>query len=187
VVKNKVPWIVGGCLIVLVALIALAMGSGKKKSKATTAPPPSARAVVLPTTQARTVVVAPCGAPLNDTVVNAAAGKATPGATTLTLPTGRGVRTLLVANCLPKTGATNAAGNLPSAAVVLAASQQQTEGQAGDITAGSFSARSKAVLPDGSKQKTVVVSPCAKKTSKGKTVVIAPADGHPDVALAPSC
>ena len=184
--KNKVPWIVGGCLIVLFALIALAMGGGKKKSKAA-APPPSARAVVVPTTQARTVVVAPCGAPVNDTVANAAAGKATPGATTLTLPAGRGVRTLLVANCLPKTGATNAAGNLPSAAVVLAASEQQTEGQAGDITAGSFSARSKAVLPDGSKQKTVVVSPCAKKTSKGKTVIIAPTKGHPDVALAPSC
>jgi len=186
VAKNKVPWIVGGCLIVLFALIALVAGGGKKKSKAA-APPPNARAVVVPTTQARTVIVAPCGAPVNDTVTNASGGKATPGATTLQFPSGRGVRTVLVANCLPGTGATNAAGNLPSAAVVLAASEQQTEGQSGDVSAASFSARSKAVLPDGSNERTVVVSPCAKKTSKGKTVVITPAKSHPDVALAPSC
>ncbi len=184
--KNKVPWIVGGCLIVLVALIALVVGGGKKKSTAS-APPPTARAVVVPTSLKRTVVIAPCGAPVDDTVANAAAGKATPGATTLALPVSRGVRTVLVANCLPKTGATNATGNLPSAAMVLATSEQQTEGQSGDITAGSFSARSKAVLPDGSKQRTVVISPCAKASSKGKTVVMSPAKGHTDVALAPSC
>ncbi|HEY1360546.1 MAG TPA: hypothetical protein VGF21_19755 [Thermoleophilaceae bacterium] len=184
--KNKVPWIVGGCLVVLVALIALVVGGGKKKSKAST-PPPTARAVVVPTSIQRTVVVAPCGAPTADTVTNAAAGKATPGATTLSLPVDRGVRTILVANCLPKTGAVNATGNLPSAAMVMATSEQQTEGQAGDVTSGSFSARSKAVLPDGSKERTVVVSPCAKKTTTGKTVVITPAKGHADVALAPSC
>src|SRR4051812_5293251 len=163
------------------------MGGGKKKSTTASAPPPTARAVVVPTNVQRTVVIAPCGAPVNDTVVNAAAGKATPGATTLALPTGRGVRTMLVANCLPKTGATNAAGNLPSAAMILPTTQQQTEGQSGDVTAGSFSARSKALLPDGSKQRTVVVSPCAKASSKAKTVVIDSAKGHPDVALAPSC
>jgi len=141
----------------------------------------------VPTSQQRTLIVAPCGAPVAETVANAAGGKPTPGATTLALPTGRGVRTVLVANCLPKTGATNASGNLPSAVVVTSTSQQQTEGQAGDITAGSFSARSKAVLPDGSKERTVVVSPCAKASKKGKTVVITPAKDHPGVALAPSC
>jgi hypothetical protein len=93
-----------------------------------------------------------------------------------------------VPNCLPKTGATNAAGNLPSGALVLTGTERPAEGQQGEVTSGSFSARSKAILPDGSRARTVVVSPCAKKTTgKGRDVVMTSAKGHPDVALAPSC
>jgi hypothetical protein len=186
--KNKVPWIVGACLIVLFALIAFVAAGGKKSKSKSSTPPPSARAVVVPTSRERSVVVAPCGAPASSTVKNAAAGTGTPGATIIGLPKGPGVRTLLVPNCLPKTGATNAAGNLPSAAVVLPGSERPTEGQQAEITAGALSARSKAILPDGSKARTVVVTPCAKKpSSKGRDQVLSEAQGNPDVAVTPSC
>jgi len=187
-VKTKVPLIVGGGLIVVFALVALVAGGGKEEKKAPSAPPPNARAVVVPAERERTVVVAPCGAPVTPTVENTAAGKATPNATTLSLPRGDGVRTLIVPNCLPKTGATNAAGNLPSAALVLTGDERPTEGQEGEVTAGSFSARQKAILPDGSTMSTVVVAPCARATKgRGRDVVMAAAKGHRDVALAPSC
>jgi hypothetical protein len=180
-------WVIGACLILLLALGALLMGGKKKKSSAST-PPPSARAVEVPTSRARTVVVAPCGAPVTETVDNAAAGKATPGATAIALSSGKGIRTLLVPNCIPKTGATNAAGDLPSAAVVLPGSERPTEGQQGEVSAGSISARSKAILPNGSDARVVVVSPCAKKsTGKGRDAVIGDADGNPGVAVTPSC
>jgi hypothetical protein len=179
-------WIVGGCLIVVIVLVAVVASGGKKSKSKAGSPPPSARALVVPANRPRTVVIAPCGAPVTATVRNTAAGQGTPGATTIGLPAGGGVRTVLVPNCQPKTGATNAAGNLPSAAVVLPGSERPTEGQQGEVTAGALSARSKAILPNGSSARTVVVSPCAKKTTgKGRDVVLG---GSKDgVAVAPSC
>lgn len=184
--RNRVILVVGVSLLVLLVVIGLVTSKKKSTSKAA-APPPSARAVVVPASRARTVVVAPCGAPVASTVNDAKAGKSTPGATSIGLPAGPGVRTLLVPNCVPKTGSTNSAGNLPSAAVVLPGNERRTEGQAGEITVGQISARSKAILPDGSGARTVVVSPCAKATKgTGRDVVLSEEKGT-QVAVAPSC
>jgi hypothetical protein len=189
VAKNPVPWIVGGALIVLFVVIA-AVGSGggsKSKSKAKS-PPEGGRAVVLPVERSRTVVVPPCSTPVSTTARNAAAGRATPGATAVALPEGPGVRTLLVPHCLPRTGATNAAGNLPSAAFIVAGSERLTEGQEGAVTAAGITARSKLILPDGSDATTIVVPPCRKKaTGKGRDTVLSAARRSPKVVVAPSC
>jgi hypothetical protein len=189
VAKNPVPWIVGGALIVLLVVIgAVVSGGGSKSKSKAKSPPEGGRAVVLPVERARTVVVPPCDTPVSTTARNAAAGRGTPGATTLALPKGPGVRTLLVPHCLPRTGATNAAGDLPSAAFIVAGSERLTEGQEGDVTADGVAARSKVILPDGSDATTIVVPPCRKKaTGKARDVVLSAASGTPNVVVAPSC
>jgi hypothetical protein len=186
--RNRVPWIAGGALIVVLAAGALLLGGGKKKGSASPATAPeTARAVVVPTDRARTIIVPPCQTPVQDTVDQARSGQATPGATTVELPRGPGVRTLFVPHCQPGTGATNAEGSVPSLAVVLAGTERLTEDQ-GSIRAEGFLARSQIVLPGGSSATTIVVPPCAKKgAAKGRDAALNPEQGSSELAVAPSC
>jgi hypothetical protein len=184
--KNKVPWIVGAVLILAFAVGAFAMSSGKEKKKSTPASKPeTARALVLPADRPRTVVVAPCETPIEDTVQGARAGRGVPGATTLELPRGEGERTVLVAHCQPGTGATTLDGTIPSAAFVLGDTARRTEAEGGIEETG-FLARSQLVLSEGSSAETIVVQGCSKKGgAKGRDAVLG--GGGARVTAAPAC
>lgn len=184
--KNNTVWIVGGVLVLVLVVGALVAGGGKKKKTTTPpSPPVSARAVVLPANRSRTVVIPPCNTPLGATARNAAAGRPTPGATTALLPPSSGVHTLLVPNCQPtKSGATNAAGDIPSAAFILGRRDRLTKDPKGKLVSDGVAAGSQLILPDGSNASTVVVPPCIKETAAndrdavlkgGAAVVVGPA------------
>ncbi len=186
-VTNRVPWVVGGSLIVLFVLGALVFGSGSGEEMAMPDPaslPESARAVKLPGERAYTVVVPPCGTQAEATVQDAERDQATPGATRLTAPAGEGVTTVLVPHCQPGTGATNAGGDLPSAAFVLAGDERAGEAQ-GTLSTDGAIARSQVLLPAGSEVETVVVPPCQRSTAGGDVVL--DAEEGSDTAVAPSC
>ncbi len=189
--RNRVPWVVGGVLILVLVIGAVVATSGKKSKPAMPPPPPeSARAVVLPANQSRTVVVPPCNTPVSDTTRGAGGGRAgTPGATAFELPRERGVRTLLVPHCQPtKTGSVNAEGSIPSAAFVLPDERRLTKNQEGKIDVQGVIAESQLILPNRSTVSTVVVPACTKKAaSKGRDIVLGADKGNPDLVVAPSC
>jgi len=186
--KNRTPLVVGGLLILLLAFGGLVCG-GKKKKKSVTSPPVSARAVVLPASRSRTVVVPPCNTPVSTTVGNAARGRPTPGATTVQLPPGRGVYTLLVPHCQPtKSGSTNVEGSIPSALFVLGDRKRLTKDRKGTIEDDGVVAQSQLLLAEGSNTSTIVVPPCTKKpTGKGRDSVLSADKGNPDLAVGPPC
>jgi hypothetical protein len=181
--RNRIPFIVGGVLIVVFAVGIVAFG-GSKKSKGATVPPENARALSVPANQARTVVVAPCNTPVQQTAASAAKGQPTPGATTFQLPRGGGVRFVLVPHCQPKAGVTEDPGAIPSAAFVLANGQRPVEGQGGNLSVAGANARTQLILPNGSGARTIVVPPCKKKAS-GKRDVALPGNGS--TVVAPGC
>jgi hypothetical protein len=181
--RNRIPFVVGGVLIAVFAIGVFAFG-GKKKSKGPTVPQESARALSVPANVARTVVVAPCNTPVEQTSRSAARGEGTPGATTFELPRGTGVRYVLVPHCMPKAGVTSSPGSIPSAAFVLAEGQRPTEGKGGTFSAAGATARTQLILPNGSAARTVVVPPCKKKTA-GKRDVALPGNGS--TVVAPGC
>lgn len=186
---NKVPLIAGGVLLLVVGIGILASGGSKKKSKVAPSPPASARAVVLPANRSRTVVVPPCNTPVSATVRNAASGKPTPGATAVSLPPGRGVRTLLVPQCqATKTGSTNVEGSIPSAAFVLGDSRRLTKDREGRIESDGVIAEAQLLLAEGSDTSTIVVPACTKKPAgQGSDSVLSAEEGDPDLAVGPSC
>jgi hypothetical protein len=183
--QNKVPWVVGGILIVVLGIGVIAFG-GKKKKSGPKVPPENARALSLPTSRARTVVVAPCNTPVDQTASHAARGESTPGATTLQVPAGSGVRYVLVPHC-GAAGVTSNPGNIPSAAYVLAAGERPPEGQGGSLSAGGFTARTQLILPNGSTATTVVVPPCKEKTAGKRDVVLGSEKAGSDTVVAPTC
>lgn len=188
--QTKTPYIVGGMLILVFLIGGLATSSTKKTESAPAPiPPASARAVVLPASESRTVVVPPCNTPVSTTVANSAAGRATPGATTVQLPPGDGVRTLLVPNCQPKkTGSTNVEGTIPSAAFVVGSTSQLIRERDGRIEAAGAVAESQLLLADGSSASTIVVPPCTEKPAgPGQDSVLEPDPGNPDLAVGPPC
>ncbi len=186
---QKAPLIAGVALILVVGIGVLLMGGSEKKSKAAPIPPVSARAVVLPASRSRTVVVPPCNTPVSATARNAAGGKPTPGATTVQLPAGSGVRTLLVPHCQPnKSGSTNVEGSIPSAAFVLGDRERPTKDREGRIEAEGVIAEAQLLLPDRSNTSVIVVPPCTKKPAgKGRDSVLSADKGNPDLAVGSSC
>ena len=188
--RNKVPWIVGGVLILLLVIGVVCATKQKEKSAAKIPPPPeSARAVVVPVNRARTVVIPPCNTPVSDTTSEAAKGIAVPGATFFQLPREGGVRNLLVPHCqVGKTGSTNLAGDIPSAAFVLPEKERLTKDGEGRIHYKGVIADSQLTLPNGSRASTIVIPGCTtKEASKGRDIVIGGPKDKPDVAVAPSC
>ena len=189
--RNKVPWVVGGVLIVVLAIGALVATSSKKSASKMPPPPESARAVVLPANQSRTVVIPPCNTPVSDTARVAGGGRrtGTPGATAFELPQEQGVHTLLVPHCQPtKTGSVNAEGSIPSAAFILPNERRLTKDREGKIHYQGVIAESQLILPDRSKVATVVVPACTKKEgSKGRDIVLGADRGNAELVVAPSC
>ncbi len=182
--KNKIPWIVGGVLIVVFAIGAATLGSGPEKPKMVTEVPESARAVVLPANEKHKVVIPPCNTPVEQTTADTEKGRGTPGATTFELLSKDDVRTVLVPHCQPGTGATNVAGNIPSAAFVVdkAPAANETEGA---FEADGVIAKSQLVLPQGSEGTTIVVPPCSKAT-KGEDAVLQ-SEGGSKLVIAARC
>jgi hypothetical protein len=182
---NKMPLIAAGALILIVATGVLVCG-GKKKSKSAKSPPVSARALVVPGNRPRTVVVPPCNTPVSSTAGNAARGQPTPGATTVEVPGGGGVHTLLVPNCqATKTGSTTADGGIPSAVFVLGTRKRLSKDKEGKIESDGVVANSVLLLPNGSSTSTIVVKPCTKKPAgKGNDSVL---KGSSELAVAPAC
>ncbi len=182
-VKNRIPWIVSGVVVVVLLIAVFAFG-GKEESKPKP-PPESARALSVPVNRARTVVVPPCNTPVEQTTRLAARGQAAPGATTLELPAGSGVRFVLVPHCQPATGVTATPGNIPSAAFVLAERERPAERQGGGFTAGGVTASNQLILPNGSAATTIVVPPCEKGKGSKRDVVLG--EEKAGTVVAPSC
>jgi hypothetical protein len=163
-------------------------GKGKAKPKSTG----SARAVVVPTDdRARTIVVPPCSAPTDGAIRRSGARTAIPGATTVELPRGPGLRTVLVPHCSPANRAgVVGKGDLPSAAFVLAAGARPPTGSAGTPirSAGATSIQSQVIVPAGSETATIVVPPCSEGSGKRRgDVVLRPEATNSGAVIAPSC
>ena len=154
--RNRIPFVVAGVLIVLLGGGVIVTKSSKKKS-GPTVPPETARALSVPANVPRTVVVAPCNTPVQQTK-----GGGTPGSTALELPAGGGTRYVLVPHCLPKAGVTESPGAIPSAAFVLASGDRPAEGQGGSLVKrlGDNAPGSKAT--PGPKDPAYVARTCAK-------------------------
>jgi hypothetical protein len=181
--RNRIPFVVAGVLIVLLGGGVILMKSSKKSSKPKV-PQENARALSVPTNLARTVVVAPCNTPLQQTTSAAAKGQGTPGATTFELPQGGGTRYVLVPHCQPKAGVTETPGPIPSAAYVLPSGARPSEGQGGSLLAGQMVARTQLLLPNGAKTSTIVVAPCTKKSAGKRDVALS---GDARTVAAPKC
>jgi hypothetical protein len=172
--NNKVPWIIGGVLILALGIGAMALGGGSKsKTKSTPATmPESARAVVVTADRPHTVLVPPCNTPVQATVESARNGQGVPGATVVELPRGEGVRTVLVAHCQPGQGSVNVEGNVPSAAFVLPDEERVPE-QEGGVVINGVVAKSQLVLRGGASARIIVVPPCKKEGgAKGQDEVL---------------
>jgi hypothetical protein len=181
--RNRIPFVVAGVLIVLLGGGVILSKSGKKSS-GPKVPQENSRALSVPTNRARTVVVAPCNTPLQQTTSSAAKGQGTPGATTLELPKGGGTRFVLVPHCQPKAGVTSTPGSIPSAAYVLPSGDRPAEGQGGSLVAGHLVARTQLLLPNGARTATIVVPPCTKKTAGKRDVALS---GSSATEAAPKC
>ena len=150
--------------------------------------PSSARAVVLPAKQARTVVIPPCNTPVSATVRGAARRVPVPGATTVQLPGRSGFYTLLVPHCQPgKTGTTNVQGDIPSAAFVLPGRGRLPKNEEGKLVSDGIAARSQLLLPEGSSTSTIVVPPCKSSATKGRDSLLSPRKGNSKLAVGPAC
>jgi hypothetical protein len=157
---------------VIVAMIAAfvvgGLAVGTKKKSASAKIQAGVRAVIVPTADTpRRVVVGPCEAPARLTVRNVAAGRPTPGATTVELPRSPGTRAVVVPGCRAGLGP---GANLASAVFVP---------KPGALTGTSPGGRpqSRVLVPTGSEATTIVVPPCGPATTAGK------ATKRPDVAL----
>jgi hypothetical protein len=165
-------------MVALIAVLAIGVavgGSSKKTPPKSFVAGGSFRAVVVPTDQPRTVVVTPCNAPSSP-----AASMRTPGATTLRVPAGGGLRTVLVPQCAATKGTQlNGTANTASAAFVLKPGEEP-EVPAKPQTAGVLA---RVVLPTQSAARTIVVSPCRRSAAQ-REVVLKP---RGETVVAPSC
>ncbi len=193
--QNRVPYVTIGVLTIVLVLGATLYENNKKEISID----PGVRAVVVPTAGAtRTVVVAPCEAPVLITARDVAAGRPTPGVTALRLPPGRGVRTVVVPGC--RLNNTGIGANLPSGAFVPenrtvpgTARPSEKPGKSGDPER----AQSRVILPAGSTAQNVVLAPCSpsspkitfapSKAKRRPDVIPRPLPGAPNTVVAPPC
>lgn len=185
-------------LLAIMAVLVLGLGVGaavldKKKEK----PKPKqdiARALLVPTEHERRVIVPPCGTGVPVASIDADELATTPGAVAIVLKKGRGDRILLVPRCTASQGAAPSEGaNLPSALFVLPVGANIDAGRAGSVEAGTELVQSQLVVPANSPIRTVVVPRCiesrdaAEASATGRSVILDPAKGQPDTALASPC
>jgi len=187
---TKVPWIVGGALVVFLILAgSLAGGSSSSSMSMMPMPPPTnARGVLLPADGVdRTVIVPSCGTPASVASQTARGGSSGEGVVTLRLGGSSGMRAILVPDCMkPSGGAPPPGAPPPSAAFVLPVGTTQLQDSSAQV-----GSRSQVIVPAGSRAKTVVVPACvtggqAPAAAKKQDVVLSPKRGA-DSATAPSC
>jgi len=191
---NRIPYVTMAVLGVLFVLIAALAESSKPKTKLEV----GVRAVVVPTgTISRTVVVAPCEAPVMITARNVANQTPTPGTTVVKLPPSAGVRTVVIPGCRPSTWV---GASIPTAAFVPTSREVPGNGRPSEKP-GRFGdpnrAQAKVILPNGSAATNIVVAPCAppsmeimlkpEKAKRFADVVPRPLPGSPDTVVAPPC
>lgn len=193
--NRTLVWIMG---VVLALFIIAGIALGKKEAEEGAEPPlppGNARALVLPTDDAaRTVVVAPCNTDPKETAKDAREDKATPNTVRLEFPRGGGDRALLVPDCSPKAGV-SATVRLPSAAFVLPVGTKENSLQIPPLRA-----ESQALVPQGGKARTIVISPCtgqiggeagkpapSREGGANQDAVLEPEEGQGDLVVAPLC
>ncbi len=201
--RNPIPYVTIAVLTILFVLIAVVAESTKKKTKLE----PGVRVVVVPTDGAvRTVVVAPCDAPVAITArVVAAQGPTAegttvelpPGAIGVRLPAGPGVRTVVIPGCRPNIGV---GANFPAAAFVPVTRTTPGTGRPSEKP-GEFGdpnrAQSRVILPTGSTAQNIVLAPCPpppmdvlldpSKAKRHPDVIPRPLPGAPATVVAPPC
>jgi hypothetical protein len=184
--SNRVPWIVGGALVAVLAIGAIVAGGEEVPPPPPPVPnpPENSRALSLQTNRTRLLVVSPCGQPVAETARQAREGRAPVGATRVELPEAAGDRTVLVPHCQTEGGVT--ASGTASGAMVAASGRQLTEAQGGGLLSGPLVAKSQVILPGGSSASIVVIPPCRTPDATEGRDVILPVE-ESEVATAPSC
>jgi hypothetical protein len=194
--SNRTLAIIMGAVLALFVIGGIALGTKKPDEEAEPPlPPGNARALVLPTDDAaRTVVVAPCGTDPKDSADDAREDRATPNTVRLEFPRGGGDRALLVPDCSPRAGV-SATARLPSAAFILPVGTKENSLQVPPLRA-----ESQALVPQGGKARTVVISPCtgqlggeagkpapSREGGANQDAVLEPEEGQGDLVVAPLC
>jgi hypothetical protein len=182
--RNRVPWIVIGTLLVLMA----AAGVAAKKSTTTPVKTEGSRAVVLPPAdRTRTVIVPPCSPPTVITASNASSQIDVQGTVAVAVRQGEPARTIVIPRCSAKAAPAPGSPNVPAAAFVLGPGEQVTEVQSAKapdpIAAG---IKAQVTVPTGSPVTTIVAAPCQGTSTSLRTTVLNPTAGS-GIAIAPSC
>lgn len=176
--ENRVPLIAGGALVLVMIVLGVVCSGGKKEKKGSA--DQGARSVVLAGDRARTLVIPPCGTGVKITAANAPEQIDTPGSTAVQLPPTAGTRAVVVARCSASGGSQSESGS-PSVAYVLAPGETKGFGVAAPT------AKSKLIVPSGSRAETVVVTACTKAAKDESTAVLAPSTTRSTTAFAPAC
>jgi hypothetical protein len=195
--SNRTLFIIMAVVAAIFVIGGIALGKKKPEEGAEPPlPPGNARALVLPTDDSpRTVVVAPCGTDPKESADDAREDRATPNTVRLEFPRGGGDRALLVPDCSPKAGVSGSNSGLPTAAFILPAGTKENSLQVPPLRA-----ESQALVPQGGKAKTVVISPCtgqiggeagrpapSREGGANQDAVLEPEAGQGDLVVAPLC
>ena len=192
---NKTLFVIMGVVALLFIIGGLAVGK-KKKSTEPPLPPGNARALVVPTDDARrTVVVAPCGTDPADTARDAREDENTPNTVRFELPRNGGDRAVLVPDCSPQSGVSGSTSGLPAAAFILPVGTKENR-----LYVPPIRAESQVLVPAGGKARTVVLAPCtgqlggeagkpapAREGGANQDAVLEPEEGEGDLVTAPKC
>jgi hypothetical protein len=175
---NRTVLYVIAAIVAVFVIGGLVVGSKEKKT-ATPLPPANARAVVVPTDDAaRTLVVAPCRAPIAQTVDDVRAGRSTPDTVRVEFPRGSGARAVLVPNCTRQSGGVTS--GVPAAAFVLPVGTRSNRLQVPPMRASA-----QLLVPAGGRARMLVVAPC--KQAARQDAVLEPDERGSEVATAPDC
>lgn len=182
---TRIPWIVMGVLILLLAIAAAS--STKKKTKPIKLE--GSRAIVIPTSDRRRVlVVPPCSPAAAITQANASSMIQVPGALAVSFPGGGTSRTVVIPRCKARATPQPGTLNVPSSAFVLGpggtVSEVEKVPKGGNPVA--FGIKQQVTVATGGPVTTIVAAPCQGKASAKKTTVVRPSAGS-SVAIAPRC
>jgi hypothetical protein len=181
---TRVPWVVIGTLVALMA----AAGIAATKSKTPPVKTEGSRAIVLPPAdRTRTVVVPPCSPATVITAANASSQIDVPGTVAVSIPQGAPARTVVIPRCSAKAAPSPGSPIIAAAAFVLGPGEQVSDVQsakAADPIASGIKAQ--VTVPTGSPVTTIVAAPCQGKSTSARTTVLNPTAGS-GVAIAPGC
>ena len=182
----------------LFVIAALAVGSSSSTTTTPPVPPGNARALVVPSDDARrTVIIAPCGTEVEDTARRSRrdGAESVPNTIRFVFPREGGDRAVLVPDCSPQAGVSGSNSGLPAAAFVLPVGTKENRLQVPPLRA-----ESQVIVPAGSDARTVVLTPCtgqlggeggrpapAREGGANQDAVLEPEAGQGDLVTAPQC